>query len=139
MKIGPYILGTVFVIFVLIAIGQLIGVNDYNNIQNTEHTDEFRALFGGVEKEYTVNPLEYNEFSNVTVISAASGEDGTFQEYKIANKAESPSISIWQQGKNVIGSFFSFSGLSLLSKLLIALISIAIIIAGIEFFRRYKL
>lgn len=140
MKIGKYILGVIFTVFLLVAIGGMIGVNDQNNINNGVYTDEFRDLFGGVNQSLTVDPLAAaNEFANVTDISAASGEDGTFQEYKIANKVDSTKVSIWDQGKNIVGSYTSFTGFSLLGKLLITIITISLVIAGIEFFRRYKL
>lgn len=132
-------LGLVLVTFFLIAIGELIGVNDQENVANNVYSDNFRTLFGGVNKTLTMDLTKLDSFTNVTDISAASGEDGTFQEYKIANKVDSNKVNIWDQGTTVISSFFKFSNLSLLQKLLLAIISISLVISAIEFFRRYKL
>lgn len=138
MKIGVFIIASILITSVLISVGTLINVNDSE--YTDYYSDSFRSLFGGVDKKVIIDPSSaYSEFENITIISSSSSEDGTYEEYKTANKVDSAQVSVWNQYKEVIKGFFGFSGLLTLQSLLIVLISAGLIIGSIEFIRRYKL
>lgn len=136
--IGKYGLATVILLFSVVAIGQLIGVN--NSSINGNYSSNLTSLFGVDNQQYSYNPTSLiEEFNNVTTISATSDEGGEFQEFKIGQKQSEASVSIFSATKGLIIALFDFSELALIKSLILGLLAIAIVTAGIGFIRRYPL